>query len=195
MDNLIGSYKVTYDGTEAGQLEISKNGIYFVFTFTGSTFFSDILRLVCFCGETPVPIGIPVPDGSRLSLKKQVSKSQLASQGLSTIDKCVLFPASVRFSSEKKSETAAVNTSPKAEEAEWIADYEPWLLFEDEDLKSACFALKGALKQSCFDCTKLAVPVSSSEPFPMMPVFCFGEAQIINGRQYVVFVIKNGQLV
>ena len=195
MDNLIGSYKVTYDGMEAGQLEISKNGTYFVFTFTGSTFFSDILRLVCFCGETPVPIGIPVPDGSRLSLKKQISKSSLSALGLTAIDKCILVPASVKFSAEKKAEPASADTSPEVEEAEWVDDYEPWLLFEDEELKSACLGLKGALKQNCFDCTKLAVPVSTSEPFPMMPVFCFGEAQFINGRQYVVFVLKNGQLV
>lgn len=79
--------------------------------------------------------------------------------------------------------------------ADWHDEYEPWKLFSDEALCSACITLRGALRKTVDDCDYLAVPVSPSEPFPMMPVFCFGTSELINGRQYVVFTAKNGELI
>ncbi|MDR0862425.1 MAG: hypothetical protein LBN30_06605 [Oscillospiraceae bacterium] len=53
---------------------------------------------------------------------------------------------------------------------------------------------RGALSRMDEDATYLAVPMPNDEPFPMMPVFCFGSAESIDGREYVVFKIKNGIL-
>jgi hypothetical protein len=42
--------------------------------------------------------------------------------------------------------------------------------------------------------TYLAVPIVRGRPFPAMPIFCFGSSRKINGKNYVVFKIKDGEL-
>jgi hypothetical protein len=74
----------------------------------------------------------------------------------------------------------------------WRACPDPRALFRDGDLISE--EIRGALRRADGEATRLAVPLSPEEPFPMMPVFCFGEPEEIEGRGYVVFKIKNGAL-
>ena len=115
--------------------------------------------------------------------------------GLLSIDKVLLFPATQKIPEVKPAPEPELPVPAPTAQSQWQPEYEPWNLFDDEELKNACYGLKGALCKQENEAILLAVPISPSEPFPMMPVFCFGSTEEICGRQYVVFIIKNGQLV
>ena len=76
----------------------------------------------------------------------------------------------------------------------WRKAHEPWRLFRDADTAEACRETKGALLREEDGKTLLAVPFGGDEPFPMMPVFRFGEQEMINGAPYIVFTVENGRL-
>ena len=50
----------------------------------------------------------------------------------------------------------------------------------------------GALYRKDGEFEYIAISAAPDEPFPLMPVFCFGEQQSIDGKEYIVFKIKNG---
>jgi hypothetical protein len=68
------------------------------------------------------------------------------------------------------------------------------LFFEDRDIARSCEGVTDALVSARAGLVLLAVPISPGEPFPMMPVFCFGTPWKIGGRDYIVFRIKDGCL-
>ena len=76
----------------------------------------------------------------------------------------------------------------------WRSISNPWTLFDDADIADACRGVQGALTVERDGFVLLAVPVGADEPFPMMPIFCFGEPEMIEGRGYVVFKTQNGNL-
>lgn len=78
---------------------------------------------------------------------------------------------------------------------EWRPEPAAHELFRDTDIADVCRGLKGALRKEQGGKTLLAVPCRGDEPFPMMPVFCFGSCEMIEGEQYVVFGITDGKLV
>lgn len=76
----------------------------------------------------------------------------------------------------------------------WVPIAHPGNLFADPDVREASAGVYGALTQEQDGLVLLAVPVAQDEPFPMMPVFCFGSSGQIGGREYIIFKIKNGNL-
>ncbi len=78
---------------------------------------------------------------------------------------------------------------------EWRPEQAAHELFRDTDIADVCRGLKGALRKEQGGKTLLAVPCRGDEPFPMMPVFCFGSCEMIEGEPYVVFGITDGKLV
>jgi hypothetical protein len=84
---------------------------------------------------------------------------------------------------------------PAPAKGEWSPLEDPSALFDDPDIAAACQNAKGALVKEEYGVTLLAIPVIAGTPFPMMPVFCFGDYVVIDGREYVVFKIKNGNFV
>ena len=77
----------------------------------------------------------------------------------------------------------------------WRPIQEPSALFDDSDLANACRGVRGSLTMEADGITLLAIPVTPTEPFPLMPVFCFGDPVMIGGSEYVVFKSKNGNFV
>ena len=194
MENLGGSYAVTLGGVCVGTLNVFGDGAFTVFEFHGEASGLSPMRLCCRCGDCVVPVGIPVPENGVLRLRKRFTKNTLRTAGLSQIDGCALAPLSDPVS------LARIFSDPPARgetmrDGEWECEYEPWGMFDDDDIKNACRGISGALRRRRGDLDCLAVPVSPYEPFPIMPVFCFGEIEEINGRQYVVFNVKSGKLV
>jgi len=68
-------------------------------------------------------------------------------------------------------------------------------LFTDPELQAASQSVTGAMIRKQMDCTELAIPFAVGTPFPLMPIFCFGRSAEIDGSAYLVFQIKNGNLV
>jgi len=199
MGNLDGSYAVMLGDSRTGTLDVYSDGGFTVFEFHGENCGSSPLRLCCRSGERVVPIGIPVPENGTMHLRKRFTKNGLNTAGLSVIDGCALISLSGPLTAHPAytgTPAPPKNTdAPNSAGDAWQCEYEPWVMFTDEDIKNACRGLNGALRRSRGDIEELAVPVSPYEPFPMMPVFCFGDIAEINGRQYVVFTVKGGKLV
>lgn len=76
----------------------------------------------------------------------------------------------------------------------WIEIEQPGLLFKDPELSGICSGISGALFSEQDGILLLAVPISPTEPFSMMPIFCFGSSGQIGGHEYIIFKIKNGNL-
>lgn len=69
------------------------------------------------------------------------------------------------------------------------------LIFQDEILAESCKNVRGALRMETEDGILLAIPAERDEPFPLMPIFCFGMWDQINGKNYIIFKIKDGYIV
>ena len=76
----------------------------------------------------------------------------------------------------------------------WTRVETPGMFFSDLSVAEACESVSGALVAARDGFELLAVPISPEEPFPLMPVFCFGSSEIIAGREYIIFKIKDGNL-
>lgn len=76
----------------------------------------------------------------------------------------------------------------------WLPLPNPGILFEDESIQEACQDIKNALITERDGYLLLAVPVLATEPFPLMPVFCFGSSGQAGGQDCIIFKIKNGNL-
>lgn len=107
-------------------------------------------------------------------------------------------PAEIK-AEEKDGEEAAQKPDETAAQVQggdgWEPVSDPGALFTDRDIAAVCEQVRGAFSLKRGDLTMLAVPVRGDEPFPMMPIFCFGHNQTIAGREYVVFKIQNGKLI
>ena len=77
----------------------------------------------------------------------------------------------------------------------WRPISDPSVLFNDGDIASACRNVRGALTMEKEGVTLLAIPAAPEEPFPLMPVFCFGDSVRIGGVEYIVFKSRNGNFV
>lgn len=76
----------------------------------------------------------------------------------------------------------------------WHPIAQPRILFNDPGIAAASEEISGALTLERDGILHLAVPLLPDEPFPMMPVFCFGNSEEIGDQEYLVFKISNGNL-
>ncbi|MCL2562681.1 MAG: hypothetical protein FWE08_01415 [Oscillospiraceae bacterium] len=85
--------------------------------------------------------------------------------------------------------------APPPPPIKWTPHPAPGILFTDPDLVTASANIQNAMTRPCGkDCIELAVPFEAGQPFPLLPIFCFGKAAEIADRAYLVFRIKNGSL-
>lgn len=204
---ILGEYTVTYLGEEAGKLSITEKGLLTVFSCICQPVSKSVLRLYCKCGSDTVPIGVMTPCSKNLTLSKSFSKNALSDMRLGGIDSAFLsadgrvFPGgteSVKSIKEKRQneEKTGKEAPARSERKEiWREEPEPWRLFSDEELSLSCRRIKGAMSRFEEDMSFLAVPISPYEPFPPMPIFCFGSKEEIDGRDYIVFKMQNGRFV
>ena len=85
MEQLTGEYAVTANGRPAGTLVVSQDGLMTSFDCTCQYESHDVLRLAAVSGGRFVPIGVMMPEGSLLRLKKRFSKNALSGLGLKTV--------------------------------------------------------------------------------------------------------------
>lgn len=224
MNDLTGTYDVFYSDGTAGTLAVSREGLMTVFSCICSHVSNDVLRLYCLCGGRAVPIGVMTPCSNNLTLSRAFSKNALAKMDLDHVDAAFLSkdgsvprpllaaaglvpeaPAAAEceyqeqaFSAKQEGGAAEVSDNSKNQpplSGEWTPEPEPWRLFDDEDISRSCRNITGAFVRFDGDVSYLAVPISPNEPFPPMPIFCFGTLERINGRDHVVFTMKDGRFV
>jgi hypothetical protein len=76
----------------------------------------------------------------------------------------------------------------------WTAMPAPGLLFNSPSIQEACEGISNALVAEQDGLLFLAVPIIPNEPFPMMPVFCFGSSGKVGRQDCIIFKIRDGNL-
>lgn len=106
--SFFGKYPVS---DNMGELEIRVEGLYLAFSYcyNGSAAPS---RLVIYRGPKALSLGIPVPDGAFLRLRKKLSLSALRSGGFDGVDFARLVP--LAENTEEAEKPAPVSEAAKA---------------------------------------------------------------------------------
>ena len=75
---------------------------------------------------------------------------------------------------------------------DWRPEPNPSCRFTDPVLRECASGVTGVLIRREGGDILLAFPFSPSEPFPLIPVFRFGTAQAIDGKNYMVYRLRDG---
>ena len=150
-------------------------------------------------------MGVMMPEGLNLVLGKRMTKSDMGALGICDTARFELMTQLPQEDPAPAAEAAVTgneNTEIKIEQEQrnegedmWQTCANPSEIFTDEDISHACRNVQGSLTRRQEDIMLFAVPLRRDAPFPMMPVFCFGQWEKINGEEYVIFKVKNGQLI
>ena len=230
MNNLLGEHSVMHGGRSVGTLTVSQSGLMTTFECVCDYDSEDVLRLANAVDGEYTHIGVVMPDGGQMRLRKSFTKSALEGLRLNPNAGFALIkrgekpqaateqgptlqeppqedtvpPEPQEEPQEKLQESIEETPEPEikptaritleARDNTWRVAENPAELFRDQDIAEACKTASGALTAERDGFTLLAIPVSQETPFPMMPVFCFGESEIIGGREYIVFKAKDGNL-
>ncbi|MDR0904911.1 MAG: hypothetical protein LBN00_01840 [Oscillospiraceae bacterium] len=212
-------FNVTRNDLVYGVAAVTRNGLMTEIDFSGTAPDEKIYRLAAVCNGGYVTLGVAAPDDNgKLSFRKSYSKNALRDLGFADPDGFALVlpgesvsapePAAPVFAPAPTPAptTAAAAPEPPAPLSEGgVAQRQGELspLFAPLADASSLFAepsgycdgeLTGALARREGGITYLAVPLDAGEPFPLIPVFCFGEPERIDGRDFLVFKLNNGIL-
>ncbi|MGE4485574.1 MAG: hypothetical protein AB7C97_10745 [Oscillospiraceae bacterium] len=193
MNDILGNYDVYYGETLIGSLIVERDGAAYLFQCSCQYFSPDVLRLYCVSGEKTASLGVMLPEDGKLVFKKRITKNMLSDMGLSDISRCFLRGREAPEQKPEPEEKTAVIAPP--ESPLWLPAYDAASLFSDADIASACRDVTGALTMEDGNSQLIAIPIILGAPFPLMPVFCFGRSEIIDGNNYVVFRVRNGKLI
>lgn len=80
------------------------------------------------------------------------------------------------------------------DDAGWTAVFNPGVLFADAQLKTAAGGIAGAISRQKGKILELAIPFEVGKPFPLMPIFCLGRWDEIDGITYLIFSLEDGVL-
>lgn len=140
-------------------------------------------RLCAVCTHGNVNIGIPVPQNECLVLKKRYNAYQIEQNEIKDIEGFVL--CSVEDTLEEKQN-----------DFQWHEEPNPGQLFADAELQYICRSVIGAFSRELGEgITELAVPADPYQPFPLLPIFQFGNVERIKEKLFIGFKLKNGKLV
>ena len=183
-----GRFDVTRAGIQIGVAELSQNGLMQDIYFSGNAPDNEnVYRLAAVCGGQYVLIGVPVPDrNGRLTLKKSLSKTSVRALGFASPTGFELVLPDESYGDTEVS--VPVNTGA----GDWRPVAKPSVMFAENGALFAVDDIKGAFIREEDELVFLAIPVSESEPFPLMSAFCLGEPQTIDGGEFLVFKLKNG---
>ena len=166
-----GRYDVLCRGRRVGYADVDRRGAYTVVSCRCPVQSASVTRLCAAAdGEGP-SLGVMVPRGGELWLEKRLSRSQLSALGPGTVRRFVLsFDDGVPDGWEPCPEAGA--------------------LFRDPLLRR--ISVRGALTRQRDGLRELAVPWSPEAPFPLAPLFCLGRLLERDGRDYLLFFIRDG---
>lgn len=184
MENLTGLYNVFFNGRNIGEVHVSDDDMYVKFEMQCEIIGKEVYRLYCENKELFILIGVAIPERGKLRLIKNFTKNEMLRRGLRKIENCFIDTSEPEMFPQKKVQKNSA----------WEKIEDASSLFDDKDIADVCRELTAALKMEKDGITYLAISASPEEPFPLMPVFSFGEEESISGRQYIVFRIKNGKL-
>ena len=188
MENICSEYPVNYNDEKIGRAKIEKVGIRFVITADVRAIEARIpFRLAAVCGNRKVAIGVMLPGSGGYTYRRTFTSSAIRELGIEEIKYFTII-------GELTEDKLPQNENIKVDDTEWNRETEPGMLLEEGEFRRLFSACKEVLVRRDDEVTYLAVPIVKGEEFPVMPVFCLGEAWKINGGLYIVFKIHNGKL-
>ena len=190
---LCGTYDVYLADKPAGSLTVSREGLTYSFRALCRTDSPVVFHLYCGEADRTVSVGVPVPEGNALVLRRSFSGRALEDMGLRRIDRCFLSPCTGAPLQASFSPSAKTESDPPAENS-WRSVRDISLLFLDPDLRKACAVIQSGFLREEDGCVYAAIPISPDQPFPLMPVFCFGSSGFLNGKEYLIFRTRDGEL-
>ena len=203
MNDISGTYTITKNDREAGTVTISAKGLMTVFEAECSFFSDGVYRLFAVSGDNATSIGVMMPRNNGLALTKSFTKATLSALNIGLEAEFLLAksgelpilapPPTPPTAVILPPDIAVPIPEPEIPEG-WHAIQNPSVLFSGPDIINSCKNAQGALVKTASGATLLAIPVSDDVPFPMMPVFCLGTPEKIDGRDYLMFTVKNGTL-
>lgn len=86
------------------------------------------------------------------------------------------------------------NRPPALRKPEWRLEPQPELLVRDPEIRRVLSQVDNAISLADGDTTWLGVPLEVGKPFPLMSIFCLGRWEKINGKNFMVFQIKDEKM-
>ena len=179
-----GKFDVYIKDSAVGTAEVIKDGLLTRIRCRAKYELSEILRLACDVGDRYEIIGVMMPKDDMFCLEKSFTKNDLCRKDLDKTQKFLLIADGEPY--EKPQET---HTDARV----WVRCANPASLFEDAECGASLSRCDGVLKAESGEFTYIAV--SADKPFPALPIFYFGQREKIADREYLVFTLKDGQLV
>lgn len=121
-------------------------------------------------------LGTLAPEGGRLCLRRALSRSALEQAGVWPV------------TGGRAAMVYAFSRKPTGEgEGLWRWERRPARCFRDGVLREAAQSWGPMLRRREEDGFLLAAPFDPERPFPMVPIFCLGRLERVEGRPYIVF--------
>ncbi len=184
-------YNVIHKDKQVGSVEIIEEGL-FTKLHCKCTLFPRIMRLYGFCNDKYFAVGVLHPSEDGLSLVKKYSRNDLKSIPLDRCTRFELYGVDEMPKIPKKPEPVK---QEKQRDSLWKPVSDPAALFNEPDIKETAASIKEGIVAQDGDTVLFAIPISSEQPFPLMPVFRYGSSAMIEGKCCIVFRIKDGFLV
>ena len=103
-------------------------------------------------------------------------------------------PASPCPAAEAPARPELENRPPALRKPEWRLEPQPELLVRDPEIRRVLSQVDNAISLADGDTTWLGVPLEVGKPFPLMSIFCLGRWEKINGKNFMVFQIKDEKM-
>lgn len=125
-------------------------------------------------------LGTLAPENGKLALHRNLSRMTFVQSGAwpvtgGRVEMMYAF-------ADNQSQSQSKNQSN-----EWQRERKASEYFHDPILKTAAQHCNPILKRQDNSGFSLAVPFHPEQPFPMIPIFCFGETRQIAGQEYIIF--------
>jgi len=175
-----GSYPIMIDGELAGKLTVTAQGARTVFD-ARCRMCAGIVRLSVYGGGTEGYLGVLAPEGEELSLHKTITRTELEA-----------FPQQIECVERSgRPEAVPAAETPKAEEKKPSEETVEEAEEAEEDTMFWYTSPDGALV--CFDgeSSLIALPVGDDR----IPSGYGGKRRMIEGKEYIVYITKNGRVI
>ena len=182
-----GNFEVYIDSSAVGAAEVVCDGLLTRIKCEVDYESDKVLRLAADVGDRYETIGVMMPRGKGFALEKCFTRNDIERKNLENAARYVLVSENAVY--ERKEECE------ESDERVWVKCDDPAALFEDRELGAAISRCGAVLKAECDGFTYIAVPAERENPFPALPIFYFGQREKLGGREFLVFTLKDGQLV
>ena len=159
---------ITLGDETVGTLTAEDAGLYRQFYAECRRVGTEVFRLYAVGEWETLALGIPVPDGTRLTLRKRIPRK---SADLGLLLRGELRPCRMEVPPQEV----------------WQSVSAPEELFRSGFLKEQVRGISGVLTRQDHGIRKVAIPYNRHRPFLLVSLFCFARILQIEGEQYAVF--------